>query len=76
MQHFYLTQITELNVELDRIKIDQNRLDQELEFIVAQQREIEEALEPLEQSVNQLPPLSGQSHVDNMREHTYAMLLM
>lgn len=66
----YDVQITELNVELERVKIDQSRLDQELDFIVAQQREIEEALEPLEQSISQLPALSGYSHVDIMREHT------
>jgi nuclear pore complex protein Nup62 len=55
---------------VERVKIDQGRLGQELDFILAQQKELEELLGPLESSVEQLPPISYQQHADLEREHT------
>ena len=65
-----LCQIAELNSDVDRVKLDQQRLEGELDFIQAQQRELEEMLVPLEQSVEQMPPISFQQHADLEREHT------
>ena len=63
-------QITDLNSDVERVKIDQDRLSQELDFIMAQQKELEEMLGPLEASVDQLPPITYQQHADLEREHT------
>ena len=53
------------------MKIDQQRLDHELDFILAQQRELEEMLVPLEKSIDQMPPINYQQHANPEREHTY-----
>ncbi|XP_013790093.1 nuclear pore glycoprotein p62-like [Limulus polyphemus] len=63
--------ITALNEAVEKVKLDQQRLDHELDFIVAQQRELEELLVPLEKSVESAPHLSVQQHADLEREHTY-----
>lgn len=63
--------ITALNEAVEKVKLDQQRLDHELDFIVAQQRELEELLVPLEKSVESSPHLSVQQHADLEREHTY-----
>lgn len=65
-----LPQITQLNTDVDKVKLDQKRLDHELDFIQAQQKELEEMLEPLEKAVDQLPPIGYQQHADLEREHT------
>jgi nuclear pore complex protein Nup62 len=65
--------ITQVNSDVERVKLDQQRLDHELDFILAQQRELEDLLLPLEQSVAQLPPVSYQQHADLEREHTYKL---
>ena len=57
------------------MKIDQQRLDHELDFIESQQRELEDMLQPLEKSVNELPPINYQQHADIEREHTYVFTL-
>ena len=62
-----------MNNDVDRVKIDQQRLDHELDFIESQQRELEEMLQPLETSVNELPPINYQQHADVEREHTYVI---
>ncbi|XP_023238230.1 nuclear pore glycoprotein p62-like [Centruroides sculpturatus] len=63
--------ITSLYEAVEYVKVNQQRLDHELDFIVAQQRELEEILTPLEKSVEGLPNLSVQQHADLEREHTY-----
>ncbi|XP_067945469.1 nuclear pore glycoprotein p62-like [Watersipora subatra] len=63
--------ITDLNSDVEKIKLDQHRLTNELDFIVAQQTELEEMLIPLEDSVAKLPPINYQQHTDSEREHTY-----
>ena len=55
---------------MERVKIDQQRLDHELDFILAQQGELEALLGPLEKSVEQLPPVNYQQHANPEREHT------
>lgn len=65
--------IHQLNHDVDRVKIDQQRLDNELDFIRSQQKELEDLLTPLETSMEQLPPLSYQHHADIEREHTYQL---
>ena len=63
-------QIVDWNGDVERVKIDQERLSQELDFILAQQKELEDMLGPLETSVDQLPPITYQQHADLEREHT------
>ena len=63
-------QIVQLNKEVDRVKMDQQKLDHELDFIHSQQRELAELLEPLEKALDQLPPISYLQHADVEREHT------
>jgi len=69
-------QITQLNADVERMKIDQTRLDQELDFILSQQRELEDMLTPVEHAVNELSTASStyQQHADIEREHTYVRL--
>ena len=61
-----------MNVE--RVKLDQQRLDQELDFILSQQKELDELIVPLEEAVEKLPPLHYQQHADLEREHTYVVV--
>ena len=68
-------QITELNSSVEQVKIDQQRLDQELDFILSQQKELEEMLGPLESAVDQLPAITYQQHADLEREHTLVVIL-
>ena len=53
--------MTELNNEVERVKADQQRLDRELDFILSQQEELEELLQPIGIVMmthqNPLPPL-------------------
>ena len=63
-------QITELNSNVDTVKLDQQRLEHELDFIDSQQRELGEMLQPLEKSISELPPTNYQQHADVEREHT------
>jgi len=58
-------------MNMERVKLDQQRLDQELDFIVSQQKELAELIVPLEGAVEKLPPLQYQQHADLEREHTY-----
>nr|7TBL_k1 Chain k1, NUP62 CCS1 [Homo sapiens]7TBM_k1 Chain k1, NUP62 CCS1 [Homo sapiens] len=45
--------ITTLHREMEKVKLDQKRLDQELDFILSQQKELEDLLTPLEESVKE-----------------------
>ncbi|GAB6022255.1 Nuclear pore glycoprotein p62 [Chamberlinius hualienensis] len=63
--------IMQLNDALERVKLDDEHLDQEMDFILAQQRELEELLVPLEKSIESLPNLSVHQHADIEREHTF-----
>jgi len=57
------------------MKIDQTRLDQELDFILGQQRELEDMLLPVEKAIGELSTTSTfQQHADIEREHTYVSL--
>ena len=56
---------------MERVKVDQQKLDHELDFIRSQQRELEDLLVPLERTVDQQPNISFQQHTDLERENTY-----
>lgn len=60
--------IIELNDAVQKVKNDQQVLDQELEFIATQHKELEESLAPLEKEFNNLP------RVDQERSQTYLMV--
>ncbi|XP_019621736.1 PREDICTED: nuclear pore glycoprotein p62-like [Branchiostoma belcheri] len=65
--------IVALNEAVQRVKLDQGRLDHELDFILAQQRELEDMLQPLEGAVKSQAPSIYQQHADLEREHTYQL---
>lgn len=47
--------ILNLNSSIERVKQQQSQLDQELDFILAQQKELEELIVPLEKELVDLP---------------------
>lgn len=59
--------IVSLNNAVERVKLEQQHLDNELDFILAQQRELEDCLAPLEKE------LSSDGVSDPEREHIYQM---
>ncbi|KAM4696921.1 nuclear pore glycoprotein p62-like isoform 2-T2 [Rhinophrynus dorsalis] len=65
--------ITTLHIELEKVKLDQKRLDQELDFILSQQKELEDLLTPLEESVKEQSGTIYLQHADEEREKTYKL---
>ncbi|CAH8546329.1 unnamed protein product [Heterobilharzia americana] len=63
--------ITAMYEKVETCQCEQSRLEQELDFIEGQQRELESLLEPLERAVNELPP--GQLHSDYEREAIFQL---
>lgn len=55
---------------MERVKVEQQKLDHELDFIKSQQRELDEMLVPLEKSVEEQQNISFQQHADLERENT------
>nr|KAG5689216.1 hypothetical protein BaRGS_014872 [Batillaria attramentaria] len=65
--------IVQLNSDLERVKLDQQKLDHELDFVHSQQRELNDLLKPLEEALEAMPAISYQQHADLEREHTYQL---
>ncbi|XP_077642719.1 nuclear pore glycoprotein p62-like [Lonchura striata] len=65
--------ITSLHREVEKVKVDQKRLDQELDFILSQQKELEDLLSPLEESVKEQSGTIYLQHADEERERTYKL---
>uniref|UniRef100_A0A8C3NVU2 Nuclear pore glycoprotein p62 n=1 Tax=Cyanoderma ruficeps TaxID=181631 RepID=A0A8C3NVU2_9PASS len=65
--------ITSLHREVEKVKVDQKRLDQELDFILSQQKELEDLLTPLEESVKEQSGTIYLQHADEERERTYKL---
>lgn len=65
--------ITTLHREVEKVKLDQKRLDQELDFILSQQKELEDLLSPLEESVKEQSGTVHLQHADEEREKTYKL---
>ncbi|KAI4571217.1 hypothetical protein MJG53_013323 [Ovis ammon polii x Ovis aries] len=65
--------ITSLHHEVEKVKLDQKRLDQELDFILSQQKELEDLLSPLEESVKEQSGTVHLQHADEEREKTYKL---
>ncbi|XP_053554911.1 nucleoporin-62 C-terminal-like protein [Bombina bombina] len=65
--------ITTLHREMEKVKMDQKRLDQELDFILSQQKELEDLLSPLEESVKEQSGTIYAQHADEEREKTYKL---
>ncbi|XP_009330004.1 PREDICTED: nuclear pore glycoprotein p62-like [Pygoscelis adeliae] len=66
--------ITSLHREVEKVKLDQKRLDQELDFILSQQKELEDLLTPLEESVKEQSGTIYLQHADEERERTWCDL--
>ena len=56
-----------LNEKVSSVRLDQQRLEHELDFVAGQQSELEEILKPLEAS------LSNAGHIDTEREKIYSV---
>ncbi|XP_062997842.1 nucleoporin-62 C-terminal-like protein isoform X2 [Elgaria multicarinata webbii] len=65
--------IMSLHREVEKVKLDQKRLDQELDFILSQQKELEDLLVPLEESVKEQGGTIYMQHADEEREKTYKL---
>ncbi|XP_071851436.1 uncharacterized protein [Apostichopus japonicus] len=65
--------ITALHNDMEKVKADQKRLSHELDYVVAQQRELEDMLIPLEESVRNTEGATYTQHTDLERERTYQM---
>uniref|UniRef100_W5NCS0 Nuclear pore glycoprotein p62 n=1 Tax=Lepisosteus oculatus TaxID=7918 RepID=W5NCS0_LEPOC len=65
--------ITSLHREVEKVKLDQRRLDQELDFILSQQKELEDLLSPLEESVKEQSGTIYMQNADEERERTYKL---
>ncbi|PNI16463.1 NUP62 isoform 3 [Pan troglodytes] len=65
--------ITSLHREVEKVKLDQKRLDQELDFILSQQKELEDLLSPLEELVKEQSGTIYLQHADEEREKTYKL---
>ncbi|XP_023363022.2 nuclear pore glycoprotein p62 isoform X1 [Sarcophilus harrisii] len=65
--------ITTLHREVEKVKLDQKRLDQELDFILSQQKELEDLLLPLEDAVKEQSGTIYLQHADEEREKTYKL---
>uniref|UniRef100_UPI0035902BE3 nuclear pore glycoprotein p62 isoform X2 n=1 Tax=Myxine glutinosa TaxID=7769 RepID=UPI0035902BE3 len=65
--------ITALHKEVEKVKLDQKRLDQELDFILGQQRELEELLNPLEDAVKEQSSSIYLQPTNEERERTYKL---
>ncbi|XP_076285890.1 nuclear pore glycoprotein p62-like isoform X2 [Lasioglossum baleicum] len=59
--------IVTLNEEVERVKIEQQQLEQELDYVVGQQKELQDCLEPLEKE------LASLSVSDPEREYAYRL---
>lgn len=60
-------QILSLNNGIEKVKQQQQQVDHELDFVLAQQRELEECIVPLEKELKDVPI------TDQDRNHTYQM---
>ncbi|XP_075393708.1 nuclear pore glycoprotein p62 [Tenrec ecaudatus] len=65
--------ITTLHREVEKVKLDQRRLDQELDFILSQQKELEDLLGPLEEAAKEQSGTVYLQHADEEREKTYKL---
>lgn len=64
-------EITILHGEMEKVKNDQKRLEQELDFILSQQKELENLLLPLEASLKDQNESDNLQFVDQETEKTY-----
>lgn len=60
--------VSELNNVTEKVKTDQLRLDRELDFILSQQEELEELLQPIEAKVREQQTGVSVQYSDNERE--------
>jgi len=65
--------ITEIHNEVSRVKVEQQRLDRELDFILSQQEELEGILTPIEDQLKLNDASQPTLHSDIEREKTYKL---
>ncbi|XP_074046511.1 nuclear pore glycoprotein p62-like [Macrotis lagotis] len=65
--------ITSLHRDVEKVKLDQKRLDQELDFALSQQKELEDLLAPLEEAVKEQRGTIYLHYPNEEREKTYKL---
>ncbi|XP_039089471.1 nucleoporin-62 C-terminal-like protein [Hyaena hyaena] len=65
--------ITTLHGEVEKVKLDHKRLEQELDFILSQQKELEDLLTPLEEFVKDQSESTYLEHEDEEPRKTYKL---
>lgn len=60
-------------MQVERVKAEQQRLDRELDFILSQQEELEELLQPIEAEIKGRHNVQPTIHADVERERTYRL---
>ncbi|XP_075730890.1 nuclear pore glycoprotein p62-like [Rhipicephalus microplus] len=65
--------VGQLSLRVKSAQLHQKQLEHGLDYVAAQQNELERLLAPLEAAMNQAPTLSVQQHADLEREVTYRM---
>ncbi|XP_034509467.1 nucleoporin-62 C-terminal-like protein [Ailuropoda melanoleuca] len=65
--------ITTLHGEVEKVKLDQQRLEQELDFILSQQKELEDLLTPLEEFVKDQSGSAYLQHAYEEHGKTYKL---
>ncbi|XP_070554864.1 nuclear pore glycoprotein p62-like isoform X2 [Ptychodera flava] len=63
--------IKTLHTDVEKVKVDQQRLEHELDFILSQQRELDDILKPLEEAIKSQQGSVYAQHADLEREDTY-----
>nr|XP_004659020.2 nucleoporin-62 C-terminal-like protein isoform X2 [Jaculus jaculus] len=66
-------EITLLHKEVEKVKLDQKRLEQELDFILSQQKELEHLLTPLEEFLQEQNGPFNLLYVDKEYERIYKL---
>lgn len=64
--------ITILHGEVEKVKLDQKRLENELDFVLSQQKELEDLLIPLEESLKDQNSSVYPKYTDEERERRHA----
>ncbi|KAL3196930.1 hypothetical protein MRX96_015010 [Rhipicephalus microplus] len=73
LEKSFIDQATLLSLKVKSAQLHQKQLEHGLDYVAAQQNELERLLAPLEAAMNQAPTLSVQHHADLEREVTYRM---
>ncbi len=66
--------IIDVSSEVNRLNVEQDQLEQELNFVFSQQNDLEQAIKKLESSIEQMPLITQQTS-DTSRIEMYKLLI-